>query len=59
MLILSKELCVTMGGTSQRTKVLRPDQPAKEKGKREMRIMKREDNHRSDQETSTGADAPV
>ena len=59
MPMLSKEPFITMDGTGQRIKVLRPGQPAKEKGRRGKGIMEREDNHRSGQGTSTGAAAPV
>ena len=54
MPILSKEPCVIMDGTSQRIKVLRLDQSAKEQGRRGKGIMEREDNLCSNQGNSTG-----
>ena len=57
--MLSKEPCVTMDGTGQRIKVLRPGRPAKKNGRRIKEIMGGEDNLRSGQGTSTGATAPV
>ena len=57
--MLSKEPCVTMDRTNKRTKVLKLDQPAKMKGRKEKRIMKRNENLHYDLETLTRAASPT
>ena len=58
MPMLFRGLCVMMDGTNKRTRVWRPDRPAKMMGRKGKKIMEREDNHPI-LGTSTGAAALV